>query len=267
MQCNAYRCGQLPIGLRRDSLGSYTGWSAGFPVSSSCRSADGTDLVATRWQRAPFVVEPFGNGSSPTFPCQTFELDPTTNQLAILEEVQQYHIADIKNASFCTGSWSALTQTEQAAIWTAGLSAGYRYAPAAVDVQIAPAARTGRRFRVTTQWSNTGTTPTYTRWQIEFRARPQRNAAGLPSAPWQPAARFVSAADLRKVLPGSTAVFGDEFVLPKDVLPGSYELDVRVLDAPRYLKPMQLSLANALGDGYYVLGTIQVPNDDRRDGR
>ncbi|MGG1943955.1 DUF4832 domain-containing protein [Trinickia sp. NRRL B-1857] len=257
--CEAMRIdtGNLPIGLRRDSLGSYTGWRAGFPAISTCRSADGTDLVATRWQRAPFIVEPFGNGSSPTFPCQTFEIDPTTNRLAILEQVRQYHIADIKNASFCTGSWSALTRTQQSAIWAAGLSAGYRYAPASVAVRFGAAAATSpspdKRLSITTEWRNTGITPTYARWRIEFRLRP------LSTTTSQPAAHFTSALDLRKVLPENCTAFEDQFVLPEGIRAGSYELDLRVVDARRHALPMQLALATAQDDGYYTLGTVQVP--------
>lgn len=261
--CTAMRInvGNLPIGLRRDSLGSYTGWAAGFPPASECKSSEGRDLVAERWQHAPFVVEPFGNGSSPEFPCQTFETDPTTNQLAILQEVPRYHLAAIKNGAFCAGTWSALTQTEQAAVWTAGLTAGYRYWPSRIAVQVAQSVGAQSVLSVNAQWNNDGLTPTYTNWRVEFALRP---SGSIKAAPWQPSSGFVSGVELRSILPGSVDSFEDKFVLPTDMAPGEYELDVRVTDRQHYLMPMQLALKDRGGDGYYSLGIVQIP--DTRGG-
>lgn len=256
--CTAMRihANNLPIGLRRDSLGSYTGWAARFPPHPSCLSSDGQDLVAQRWKLAPFITEPFGNGSSPTFPCQTFETDPATGQLAVLEEVTQYHIAAIKNASYCTGTWSALTQVEQGAVWTAGLTAGYRYAPTKITVS-GGEARAGRsRLVLKTEWRNTGVTPTYRHWHVEFRLRP---ANAVPTMRWSEGTPCMrSAVDLRKVLPGSGYTFNDAFELPEDVQTGTYELEVRVVDDDRHFEPMQLALSGRTNGGFYPLGTLRI---------
>ena len=255
--------GNLPIGLRRDSLGSYTGWAAGFPPVSECKSRDGRDLVPERWQHAPFVVEPFGNGSSPEFPCQTFETDPSTNQLAILEEVPQYHLAAIRNGAFCTGAWSALTQTEQAAVWTAGLTAGYRYWPSRIAVRVVKSDGARPVLSINTQWSNDGVTPTYSAWRAEFALRA---SGSIKAAPWQTPGGFVSGVELRNALPGSPYSFEDNFALPADLPPGEYELDVRVTDPRHYLTPMQLALKDNESDGYYRLGTVRIANT-RGSGR
>ena len=252
--------GNPPIGLRRDSLGSYKGWKAGFPPATECKSADGHDLVAERWQHAPFVVEPYGNGSSPEFPCQTFETDPETNQLAILEQVPQFHLATIKNAAYCTGIWSALTQAEQSAVWTAGLMAGYRYSPGKITVQVVQSGWARKALSVNTQWNNSGITPTYTRWQVEFALRAPGSSK---TAPWQASTRFVSRVELRNVLPGAPYSFEDQFVIPPDLAPGEYELDVRVIDRRHYLMPMQLALTDKQSDGYYRLGVVKIPNTAR----
>lgn len=257
--CTAMRihADNLPIGLRRDSLGSYAGWSAGFPPHSSCTASDGQDLVAERWKLAPFIAEPFGNGSSPTFPCQTFESDPTTGRLAILEQVSQYHIAAIKNASYCTGTWPALTQVEQSAVWTAGLTAGYRYVPAKITLSADRMEAGHRMLALQTVWSNTGVTPTYTHWRVEFRLRAVSTAQ---VALWNRASTsMVSAVDLRKVLPSSGYTFDDSFRLPADTQAGTYELDIRVVDGNHYLEPMQLGLVSQADDGFYRLGTVQIP--------
>ncbi|BDU21641.1 DUF4832 domain-containing protein [Dyella sp. GSA-30] len=257
--CTAMRIhgDNLPIGLRRDSLGSYSGWSAGFPLHSICTAADGQDLVAERWKLAPFIAEPFGNGSSPTFPCQTFESDPTTGQLAIVEQVSQYHIAAIKNASYCAGTWSALTQAEQGAVWTAGLTAGSRYLPAKITLSAGQMEPGRRVLSMQTEWSNAGATPTYAHWRVEFRLRA---ASTAQATLWnRPSVSLDSEVDLRKVLPGSNYTFDDSFKLPPDTQAGTYELDVRVVDENHYLEPMQLALASQAEDGFYQLGTVEIP--------
>lgn len=101
----------------------------------------------------------------------------------------------------------------------------------------------------------------------------QKDAAGrahgwlLSDAPWPPSARFVSSVDLRKVLPACNEAHQDVFMLPTDWPPGSYELDVRVVDPRHYLAPMQLALASTPSDGYYMLGTIQIPRGSLHPGR
>jgi hypothetical protein len=148
---------RLPIGLRRDSLGSNAGWSWHFPLdpTSDCTSQADQDLIADRWEKAPFAAEPFGNGSSPTFPCQTFETDPNTGELEINEQIQQFHLASVKNGSFCTGTWSALTPAEQAAIWQAGLQSGYRYAPSEIYVPAFDMKADRAGISIHTHWANT----------------------------------------------------------------------------------------------------------------
>ena len=220
-------------------------------------SPDGQDLVAERWKIAPFITEPFGNGSSPTFPCQTFETDPVTGELAMLEEVSQYHVASIKNASYCTGTWSMLTQAEQRAVWKAGLAAGYRYAPVKIAVS-GCAWRAGRRMlTVKTEWNNTGVAPTYRHWRIEYRLRAARTAQATTVN--STSANMTSAVDLRKVLPDTGYTFEDSFELPPDTPAGTYELDVRVVDEGRYLEPMQLALADREDRGFYRLGNVTIP--------
>ena len=103
------------IGLRRDSLGSGKGWNWRFPNAPNCEDKE---IIVNRWKTAPFIAEPFGNGSSPAFPCRTFETNPD-GSYDIEEQVPQFHIASIKNAAMCTGSWNRITGKR-----TAGLVAG-----------------------------------------------------------------------------------------------------------------------------------------------
>jgi hypothetical protein len=249
---------RLPIGLRRDSLGSNAGWNWHFPLdpTSDCTSQADQDLIAARWEKAPFAAEPFGNGSSPTFPCQTFETDPNTGELEINEQIQQFHLASVKNGSFCTGTWSALTPAEQAAIWQAGLQSGYRYAPSEIYVPAFDMKADRPDISIHTHWANTGVTPTYDEWQVEFSLWTCGGGSGERQ---QEVAHFLSAVDLRKILPTPLYVQYDTFALPKDLRPGRYELRMRVIDPERYLRPMQLALQQQMPDGSYPLGVVRIP--------
>lgn len=256
--CAALRIdsGNLPIGLRRDSLGSYGAWNWQFPPSPACISPDGHDLVAERWQRAPFVTEPFGNGSSSAAACQSFTtVPPELRQFAMLEQVRDYHVAAVKNGAFCAGNWAALSQDQQRVVWQAGLAAGYRYAPASIALAQLRADPAHPALALRTQWSNAGLAPTYLDWQVEFALRPADLA---PGAPLPAANRFVSGIDLRRVLPGNRAYFADRFALPAHLAPGTYALELRVIDPRQYLKPMQLALREPGLDGYYRLGEVRI---------
>jgi hypothetical protein len=242
---------KIPVGLRRDSLGSDNGWNYHFPLdpTGDCASNADQKLIAERWKIAPFTVEPFGNGSSPTFPCQTFETDPATGKLEITEQVSEFHLAAVKNGAFCTGTWSALTPADQAAIWSAGLRSGYRYAPAEISILPLPAG-----LLIETSWSNTGVAPAYDRWDVEFSLWTSGSGSDAP----RKAASSRSTIDLRKVLPTPSDVHLDTFPLPPELASGFYELRVRVTDPEGYLRPMQLALQSESPEGYYPLGRIAI---------
>jgi hypothetical protein len=250
---------QVPVGLRRDSLGSDAGWNWHFPLdpTSDCTSEADQNLIADRWEKAPFTVEPFGNGSSPTFPCQSFETDPKTGLLEMNEQVQQFHLAAVKNGAFCSGTWADLTPSEQSAVWSAGLQSGYRYAPTEIYIPAFTKPSTRPSISIHTHWANTGVTPAYDRWNVEFSLWDCRSGS---SAPRHEVTSFISTVDLRKVLPTPLYVHSDSFALPNNLEAGRYELRMRVIDPEAYLNPMQLALQNGTPDGYYLLGHVQIPD-------
>lgn len=245
---------QLPdpahIGVRRDSLGA-ADFTYQFPDQlPDCDSAADQQMINTRWQTAPFIVEPYGNGSSPTFPCQTFTVDATTGSYDLFVDVEQYHVAAVKNASFCNGPWSALTWPEQQAVLWTGTHAGYRFVPEAIYVDAS-----ARKLSLSTYWSNTGSTPAYNPWSVQFSLW-----SSSPLGEPHEVARFQSAVDLRKVLPtgNSPLIIRDSFALPGNIFPGSYTLRMTVLDPDEYMAPMQLALQNRMANGDYLLGTVVI---------
>ena len=223
----------------------------------NCSSENERTQILNRWKTAPFVTEPFGNGSSPTFPCETFVTDPKTGAFLISTQVPQFHIAIIKNGAMCTGAWDVLTADQQRTWLQAGHSAGYRFAPVAINISELPkASPSARRLSILTHWSNFGVTPAYDAWVVETSLWTTNDGQVKQTE----RARMTSNVDLRKVLPTGNVPIAveDIFELPKDMRVGTYELRVRVIDPRGYMNPMHLALQNEMPEGYYALGIVEI---------
>jgi hypothetical protein len=244
------------VGLRRDSLGA-NDFTYQFPTAlPGCDTKADQEKILSRWMTAPFIVEPYGNGSSPTFPCQTFTPSSTTGDYELYGQVAQYHVAAVKNASFCTGPWSALSTPEQQAVLWTGVHAGYRLAPVSISVKSLPQpGQLARLLFLTTSWANTGVTPAYDPWSVTFSLWTSGAEADQKEI-----ASFASGIDLRKVLPTGSGTFGfsDSIELPGDLASGQYELRITVADPAGYMLPMQLALQGAHADGSYSLGMLTI---------
>jgi hypothetical protein len=252
---------RIPIGLRRDSLGSVKAWNSRFPLDpkSRCVSPQDQALIANRWQIAPFIAEPFGNGSSQSFGCQTFQPDPETGGFAFVGQMERFHVAAIKNQAFCTGTWDQLTPEQQAAIAAMNIHAGYRLAPTRVEAAFGQDQAGKGTLKIATYWQNAGVAPTYDVWAVDYTlCRPGSTSADGALV------HLRSRTDLRRVLPGPAQPHLDELSLPADLPAGRYELRLRVSDPGGYLRPMQLALADGSRDGSYVIGTIAVAGRGRR---
>jgi hypothetical protein len=259
--CHALRLpdSDTHIGLRRDSLGSGNGWNWQFQNHAlDCDSPGGQDITLDRWKTAPFIAEPYGNGSSPAFPCRTFETDPHNGSYNIEEQVLQFHIASIKNGAICAGTWNELSTKEQQAWFRAGFHSGYRFTPIEIYIPEFPKTPSGNRsMSIQTHWTNTGVTPAYNAWRVEFSLWTYDG----PIAEQREIALMTSQIELRKVLPteSTPAVVNDVFELQNELMPGRYELRIRVVDPKGFMNPMQLALKNQRSEGYYPLGFVTIP--------
>ena len=246
-----------PVGLRRDSLGSGA-WTARFPESlPGCRSAPDRRLILERWRTAPFLAEPFGNGSSRNFACRTFERDPATQAYLIPEQVAASHIAAIKHGWICATPWPQMAEDEQRAFLSAVARAGYRLAPRRVSVsETAGPAGGPRALMITTDWTNAGAAPPYDDWKVEFSLWPADDGGDSSRI----VARAISAVDLRRILPTTSAPVAATDALPWPATAGSgkYRLKIRVFDPSGYLQPMRLALADQDDAGYAVLGDVEL---------
>jgi hypothetical protein len=142
---------------------------------------------------------------------------------------------------------------QQAFLW-AELHSGYRFAPVGISVQDSSGASSSDKviLSVDTHWANTGVTPAYNAWNVEFSLwNPQGQ---------QEVSQWTSKVDLRKILPtGNTPVaFFDTLGIGDNVAPGTYELRMRVTDPQGYMNPMKLALQGEMRDGYYPLGLVAI---------
>jgi len=95
-------------------------------------------------------------------------------------------------------------------------------------------------------WLNDGVAPVYREYQL---------AVGLVSD--QASTVIPVAADVRKWLPGD-AVFDGTIPVPPDLAPGSYRLQVGLLDASTRRPAIRLAIQGREPDGWYNLSSIQV---------
>ncbi len=258
---------QSHIGLQRDSLGSgSTSWTFQFPDRlPGCDSPDDVALILNRWQVAPFVTQPIGGQFPLTFSICT---NGAAQEFCIDQEATQFHIANVENSQLgfnADGSritWTELPPDHQQAFLFAGNRAGYRFAPEILEIREQSQPMVSRAYRlhrytlsVRTSWINTGITPAYNRWRVEFSLW----KAGEEGSKHQHAGfTGPSQIDLQTVLPTREAplVFRDVFALPRELAPGAYELRIKVVDPDFYLGPMHLALQGETPDGSYALGRV-----------
>ena len=109
------------------------------------------------------------------------------------------------------------------------------------------AVQVGRKLLLDMVWENVGVAPPYRRYPLAFELRRKG------SRPY----RMVCDVDVRKWLPGKHTVL-ELLQLPADIPPGTYELNLALLD-PGHLTPaVRLAVAGRADDGWYPLARIEV---------
>jgi hypothetical protein len=72
------------------------------------------------------------------------------------------------------------------------------------------------------------------------------------------AAKWISAAQLRRWFPSVQHGVEDIVVLPEDIPDGSYDLDVAILDQSGRAPFVDLAIAGKRQDGWYTISTVMV---------
>jgi hypothetical protein len=110
----------------------------------------------------------------------------------------------------------------------------------------------GGTLRLSSTWSNLGCTPSYTQRRLVYALTSDAGRHEMPSD-----------ADVRKWLPG-TWEMAESFELPQNLPPGTYRLEVGILDQAgvdpetQPLPPLGLRIAGRGEDGWYSLSEIEV---------
>ena len=107
----------------------------------------------------------------------------------------------------------------------------------------------GRKLSLRSRWENVGVAPIYHDWPLAYRLR---------SAEDHVVARWVSAAHLRRWLPGGLHEVEDVVTLPEDVPDGSYVLDVAILDQGGHVPFVDLAIEGKRQDRWYPISTVMI---------
>jgi hypothetical protein len=98
----------------------------------------------------------------------------------------------------------------------------------------------------TSWWENKGVAPCYRRFPLAFRLSSREGDKILTTR-----------ADITSWLPGDS-LYDDAVLIPADLPPGDYDLDLALLD-PVSIKPkVKLAIAGVQPDGWYPMGKIKV---------
>ena len=102
------------------------------------------------------------------------------------------------------------------------------------------------KLAFTSWWENKGVAPCYRQFPLALRLRGEARSEIL-----------ITGADIRSWLPGD-AVYDNAVIVPADVPPGAYDLQIGVLDPGTKKPKVKLAIEGVDGEGWYTLGKISV---------
>jgi hypothetical protein len=190
-------------------------------------------IVADAWKRGPVQLEVCGYIQD--WYDKQFDLD------RILQKGLEWHVSVLNGKSNpVPAAWRKRFEEFQKRI-------GYRF----VLRQMTHPSRVvrGSRLSVRTQWENVGVAPIYHEWPLAYRLRSE---SGAISGPW------LSSAQLRKWLPDMLHETSDVIELPAGVEPGSYALDVAILDQEQRQAHVELAIEGKLHDRWYAVSHVTI---------
>ncbi len=107
-------------------------------------------------------------------------------------------------------------------------------------------ARINGKFSFQSWWENKGVAPCYGNYKVAIRLINGDQEIVLPSD-----------ADIKQWLPGDV-VYEDAVFIPRGIDPGTYELQIGILDPMLTKTRIQLAIEGRTSDGWYSLGELEV---------
>jgi Domain of unknown function (DUF4832) len=236
-------------GWRVDCWGDWGFWGGNWthmedyypPMIDAATTQDPT--FADVWQRAPIQLEVCGvMGNWYDFGWTAGAPD------GLVYQTFQWSL-DV-HASVLNAKSSAVPADYVSAVDDLLVANGYRFVLERLNHDSVAAA--GGTLLMSSEWSNAGTTPAYHPRTLTWRLRADGDEA-----------RLASVEDTRSWLPGPLTVV-EPFTVPVDLPPGSYDLEVALLDragtAPETdpLAPLWLGIDGRDADGWYLISQITV---------
>jgi len=107
----------------------------------------------------------------------------------------------------------------------------------------------GGDVTLVSQWENVGVAPIYHHWPMAYRLRSDSD---------QTVAQWAGRADPRQWLPGARHEVNDAVVLPRNIMPGIYSLDVGILDGDGGSPHIALAIEGRRPDLWYAISKILI---------
>ncbi len=141
---------------------------------------------------------------------------------------------------------------------------GYRFVLR--EVRHPALVRAGARLSIRSVWQNAGSAPCYRPYRVCWRLRSRGRTVLLPSAhtvkKWMPGEVEVFTEEFLKSPPdlpnGPLNPCKDELVLPLDIEPGEYGLDVAIVDPSGKRPILRLAIEGRREDGWYAVSKLRV---------
>jgi hypothetical protein len=187
--------------------------------------------IQDAWQRGPVYLEACWVPGY--WKEQTWDLD------YILTQALRWHTSQVNiKSSAIPPEWKAKFDEFQKKM-------GYRFVLRRLEYP--RSAQAGTMMPLHMWWLNDGVAPVYRDYQLAVRLTSGSANTVIPVA-----------ADVRKWLPGDSVVDGT-IPLPSDLAPGNYRLQIGLLDKVTHLPAIKLAIQGRQPDGWYDLGSLQVP--------
>jgi hypothetical protein len=230
---NSYALSKADVGWRVDCLGDMGGFSQTWSHMNDYYPRAIINFgVRDAWKKAPVTLEV----------CWVMQhwKEMGWDVDHIIDESLKWHISSFnaKSSPVPKEWWPAVNR------WLGKM--GYRLVlrkftyPAVVNPN--------SKLSFTSWWDNKGVAPCYKKFPLALRLKDNDKTEIL-----------VTKADIRTWLPGDN-LYDDSVLVPSDIHPGQYDLQIGILD-PLSNKPMvQLAISGKRHDGWYYLGTIKIGN-------
>jgi hypothetical protein len=222
-----YGSSRANIGYRADCLGDIGGWRHMLDIYPQKIIRNG---LKNAWIKAPISFEV----------CWVIQhwLDKGWDIDYIIDQSLKWHISSFNaKSSPVPEVWKPNVER-----WLKKM--GYRLALRRFEYPAQISA--GSELEFTSWWENLGVAPCYRRYPFALRIKNDKISSLLPTN-----------ADIREWLPGDS-LFDGSVMLPSELVPGTYELQIGILDKLSMQPKVKLAIDGMQPDGWYRLGNVEV---------